>query len=374
LKESVLFIVNKIYLDPGKNEGGVKNCTEDYISLLSTRFNVIPFPVAYANSLFYRLRVKLGFNNYNDYAPKNYKNALKKIIINNHIKYVFLNLSNTMTFALILKEEFNSNVKVILCSHGNESGDLLHHCFRFEKGQNKLTRLKNSFLFAKTIEKEVKFRLRFLDMVLTVSEVEEGVEKWLGSKRVFIVPRIVKSETTLWNPVDGRIGFLGDLSHAPNHDGIVSFCDALSLLDHHKIKLRLMGNPENIGHALAQKYSFVEYCGFVPNERIHEEVGTWAIFLNLVFYYSRGVSTKLAKGLGWGIPVLTTPYGNRGYDFPHDMLTSAETPSQMAQLTVKLIADSTELEKMRNNSIYLTSHFHDYTPIMNKLYPLLTCL
>jgi hypothetical protein len=103
-------------------------------------------------------------------------------------------------------------------------------------------------------------------------------------------------------------------------------------------------------------------------------VGTWAIFLNLVFYYSRGVSTKLAKGLGWGIPVLTTPYGNRGYDIPHDMLASAETPSQMAQLTVKLIADSTELEKMRSNSIYLSSHFHDYTPIMNKLYPMLTCL
>lgn len=374
MKERVLFIVNAIYLDPNRDEGGVKNCTEDYISLLSTRFTVIPFPVSYSQSILYRIRVKFGLNSYHDYTPYHYKNELKEVIIQNDIKYVFLNLSNTMTFASILKEEIQMDVKVILCSHGNESGDLLHQLFRFNKGQNSLKRLIHSILFAKIIEKEVAFRLNLLDMVLTVSEVEEGLEKWLGAKRVFVVPRVLKSEATRWNPVEGRIGFLGDLSHAPNLDGVKSFCDALSLLENHNIKLRLLGNPTIIGCSLAQKYPFVEYCGFVPAEQIPDEVGSWSIFLNLVFYYSRGVSTKLAKGLGWGIPVLTTPYGSRGYNIPPGMLTSAETPSEMAKLTVKLIADRTALEKMRGKSIYLSSHHHDFTPIMNKLYPMLSSL
>jgi glycosyltransferase involved in cell wall biosynthesis len=374
LKEKVLFIVNNIYLDTSRNEGGVRNCTIEYINLLSTRFDVILFPVSYSKSIFYRIRIKLGLNNYNDYEPQNYKNELRETIIKNDIKYVFLNLSNTMTFASVIKEMFSSVVKVILCSHGNESGDFLHQSFRFKNEQSWLQRIKNPFLFAKMIEKEVDFRLQFLDLVLTISEVEEGIEKWLGAKRVFMVPRVLSSEAIPWNPVEGRIGFLGDLSHKPNFESIISFCDALSILNLKNVKFRVLGSPENIGKSLAVKYPFVEYCGFVPNERIFNEVGSCSIFLNLLFYYSRGVSTKLAKGLNWGIPVVSTTYGNRGYNIPSGMLTSVDTPSEMAELVIKLLSDKKELDKLRLLSISLANEFSDFLPIMEKLYPILISL
>ena len=370
MKEKVLFIVNNIYLDTSKNEGGVRNCTLEYINLLSTQFEVILFPVSYSKSLLYRVRIKFGFNNYNDYSPQNYKSKLNEVIIKNHIKYVFLNLSNTMTFASVIKEEFKE-VSVVLCSHGNESGDFLHHSFRFKHEQNWFQRLKNSFLFAKMIEKEVDFRLRFLDLVLTVSEVEESIEKWLGAKRVFMVPRVLINQPIPWKPIYGRVGFFGDLSHKPNYEGIVSFCDAIVKSGCQDLKLRLLGNPIKIGNQLAHKYPFVEYCGFVPDDKINEEVATWSLFLNLVFYYSRGVSTKLAKGLSWGIPVLSTTYGNRGYNIPPDMLNSVETPSEMVVMAVKLISDRNELNQLRDKSLRVSSEFSDFRPIMDKLYPLL---
>lgn len=373
MKEKVLFVVNNIYLDTSRNEGGVRNCTIEYINLLSTRFDVILLPVSYSTSKLYRIRIKLGFNNYNDYEPKNYKNELRETIIKNDIKYVFLNLSNTMTFASVIKEEFNE-VKVILCSHGNESGDFLHQSFRFKQEQNWLQRLRNSILFAKMIEKEVDFRLRFLDLILTVSEVEEGIEKWIGAKRVFMVPRVLINQPIPWKPVYGRVGFLGDLSHKPNYEGLVSFCDAIVKSPCQELKLRLLGNPTKIGNQLAQKYPFIEYCGFVPDDKVNDEVATWSLFLNLVFYYSRGVSTKLAKGLSWGIPVLSTSHGNRGYNLPIGMLASSETPSEMAQLAVNLISDRNELDKMRDISLRLSSEYNDYRPIMDNLYPFISNL
>lgn len=374
MKEKVLFIVNNIYLDHNKNEGGVRNCTEEYIKLLSIKFEVLLFPVSYSFSLLHRFGVKFGLNNYNDYKPESYKNELKEEINKHKIKYIFLNLSNTMTFALVIKEMFNSDIKVILCSHGNESGDFLHQSFRFKDEQNWLQRIKNPFLFAKMIAKEVDFRLRFLDMVLTISEVEEGIEKWLGAKRVFMVPRVLTSDKIPWNPVVGRIGFFGDLSHKPNLESVISFCDALSNLDFKNVKFRVLGSPENIGKSLAVKYSFVEYCGFVPNERILEEVGSWSIFLNLLFYYSKGVSTKLAKGLNWGIPVVSTTYGNRGYNIPSGMLTTVDTPTEMAELVIKLLSDKKELNKLRMLSISIANELNDFVPIMDKLYPLLISL
>ena len=374
MKEKVLFIVNNIYLDTSRKEGGVRNCTIEYINLLSTKFDVVVFPVSYSKSILYRIRVKLGLNNYNDYEPQNYKNELREKIIKDEIKYVFLNLSNTMTFASVVKDIFNTAVKVILCSHGNESGDFLHQSFRFKNEQNWLQRIKNPFLFANMIAKEVDFRLQFLDLVLTISEVEDGIEKWLGAKRVFMVPRVLTSETIPWNPVEGRIGFLGDLSHKPNLEGIISFCEALSNLNLKNLKFRVLGSPENIGNSLAAKYPFVEYCGFVPNERIFDEVSSWSIFLNLVFYYSRGVSTKLAKGLNWGIPVISTTYGNRGYNIPISMLTSVDTPSEMAELVIKLLSDKKELDKLRLLSISISNEFNDFLPIMDKLYPILISL
>ena len=93
----------------------------------------------------------------------------------------------------------------------------------------------------------------------------------------------------------------------------------------------MVGAPETFGKQLAATYPFVTYLGYLNNDALRQEVGSWTFFLNPVFYYSRGVSTKLAKAFGWGIPVITTTIGCRGYVWCKGIPVIAETPAEMAK-------------------------------------------
>jgi hypothetical protein len=331
MKPSALFISNKIYFDPNLREGGVKLCTQDYLRLIQELYDVHVFQVAYHISFLYRLRVKLGLNIYSDYQTSKYINELRIVIEKYRIKIVFLNLSNTAPFASLVKSLFGNRVKVILCSHGNESGDFLHEVTRFKKRIPFYRSIFSSFVLGRLLKKEAAFRHKNLDAVLTVSPVEESIEKWLGAKHVFIVPRTVYAVFIERNPVVGRVGFIGDLSHWPNFFGIDEICKALaSASSFNQVQLRLVGTPEEVGRKLAERYSFVSYLGYMNEESLLKEAASWSFFLNPVFYYSRGVSTKLTKAFGWGIPVITTSIGCRGYVWKEEQPVYAETPAEMA--------------------------------------------
>jgi len=112
--DKALFISNVDFLNDSKKEGGVRICSQEYLALISKVYSVLQFPVQYDLNLMYRLRVKIGFNIYNDYKPKKYQNKLIATIKNNKIKVVFLNLSNTSTFSKILKDSFKNSIEVVL--------------------------------------------------------------------------------------------------------------------------------------------------------------------------------------------------------------------------------------------------------------------
>lgn len=330
MKEKVLFITNAIYLDKTKKEGGVRLCTEEYIQLLEEHFEVILFPVQYNIDLYFRIKVRAGLNSYNDYKASDYEPGLQEVITKNHIGYVFLNLSNTIRFAEVIKRHFKDSVKVILCSHGNESGDYLHEITRFKSSMGGIKNLFSTITLGRMLKIEATYRQRFIDLVLTVSPVEEEIENWIGAKKVMMVPRVINSNPLDWKPVIGRVGFMGDLSHWPNFHGIDSVCKELEKLNT-KTEIRLLGNPEKKGMELSGKYPFVKYQGFLNDTEILTEAASWSFFLNPVLYYSRGVSTKLAKALGWGIPVITTLIGCRGYVWKGGSLVTVDNAKEMAK-------------------------------------------
>jgi glycosyltransferase involved in cell wall biosynthesis len=336
MKPIALFLSNEIYFDASKKEGGVRICTEEFLALISKLYHVKVFKVAYHISICYRLQVKFGFNVYSDYQPKQYARLLAETIRKENVKVVFLNLSNTAPFATVIKTAFGDKIKVVLCSHGNESGDFLHEATRFKKNVPTYRRWLSGYTLGNMLKKEVQFRQQYLDAVLTVSPVEEALERWLGAKQVLMVPRTVSPQFIPRNPQVGRVGFIGDLSHAPNFYGIDEVCKAISSLPQQSaVNVRLVGAPALIGEALARKYSFVTYLGYMGNEELEAEAGSWTYFLNPVFYYSRGVSTKLAKAFGWGIPVITTTIGCRGYHWETGDPLYAETPNAMAEAIAK---------------------------------------
>lgn len=370
MKPCALFLSNEIYFDSSKKEGGVRVCTEEYLALIQVLYNVELFTVGYHLSLAYRLRVKFGLNIYHDYKPEQYSEQLASIIIKMNVEVVFLNLSNTVPFAAIIKSVFGDKVKVVLCSHGNESGDFLHESTRFQQRIPAYRSWLSAYTLGNMLKKEAAFRQQDLDAVLTVSPVEEALENWLGAKQVLMVPRTVKKQFLTRTPISGRVGFIGDLSHWPNYYGIDEVCKALAALPvKNGIDLRLVGSPASIGEQLAATYSFVSYLGYVNNDALQAEAASWSFFLNPVFYYSRGVSTKLAKAFGWGIPVITTRIGFRGYVWKRGSIVVAETPADMAQKIHQYAIDTGQFQNINKEIeelIYSTPGMHENAAVLKQ--------
>jgi len=368
--EKVLFISNQKFLDEKQNEGGVRVCTLEFIHLLQERFEVVLFPVDYRFTLMKRVKLKAGLSIYDHYEVNDYRERLTAVIRDQKIKYVFLNLTNTMRFASVIKELPVDGVRVILCSHGNETGDYLHEIVRFGQQQHFLKRLLSSYVLGNLLKLESAYRLQYIDMVLSVSPVEEQIERWLGIGQTFMVPRTVDYKPLAHKPVPGRVGFIGDLSHWPNRFGITELFTELSRFQH-KVVVRLVGAPEGIGRELEKRFPFVEYLGFLPEAELEKEMASWAFFLNPVFYYSRGVSTKLAKALGRGIPVVSTIPGNRGYRWTKGGLLTAENAAGMAKLVVEYACDLSLIETARAQAVDAAQSSPSLSEIMKELYPVI---
>jgi glycosyltransferase involved in cell wall biosynthesis len=356
MKPKAIFVTNQIYIDSSLNEGGVNFCTKEYIRLISEKFDLILFPVNTKKSIWYRLLVRLGFNNYQDFHYSTYHQRLLVLIEQNDIKHLFLNQCNTAIIGKEIKLKIRKNLSVIICSHGNESGDLLHDVTRFNNNQPLYKKIFSNWILGRTIRTEVFQRLNFIDGILTVSEVETQIENWLGAKKVMFVPRTINYKPIVYNNTIGIVGFIGDLSHPPNFFGLKKVLEALEENGIKKnFQLRIVGSSTKWGEKLEMEFPFVKYIGYLTNEELTQECESWSFFLNPVFYYSRGVSTKLAKALGMGLPVITTSIGKRGYQWTEGKLPEVKNPIDMAK-TISNLAFDSDLIKFYRNEVKLIAN------------------
>lgn len=369
-KEKVLFITNQLFVDESKPEGGVRLCTYDFIELLKCRYEVVIFSLDYNKSFIYRLKAKIGVDVYEEYDTNKYLKLLANEIKKAHIKKVFINLSNALAITKAVKE--NSDVKVILCSHGNESGDFLHQTVRFSRMMHPLPRLFSSWRLGRVLQKELDFRNRYIDLVLSVSDIENSIEKWLGAKQTFMVPRVFLPDFISWNPIVGRIGFVSDLSHYPNYYGLFNLCKELQNKDlDKKIEIRVVGKSCGNLKLLLKEFNFISPLGYLNEEQLKQEAGSWMYYLNPVFYYSKGVSTKLAKGMNWGLPVLSTEAGNRGYIFKNGGVVTCKGAKDMANKIITSAFDKPAVSKEREKVIKAVTSFCSMNDVMNNLYPII---
>jgi glycosyltransferase involved in cell wall biosynthesis len=356
-----------MYIDSSFNEGGVRLCTEEYIKVLSENFDLIIFPIENRKSLLYKVQVRLGLNKYRDFKYSNYTVEILRLIENHNIDYVFLNQCNTAKFVFELKY-FKGHLKVFICSHGNESGDLLHELTRFHETQPIYRRIFANWVLGKTLRTEVFQRLNFIDGVLTVSEVENQIENWLGAKKVLFIPRTIHYQPISYNETLGVVGFIGDLSHPPNYFGLKSVFEALNRIEKNdNFQFRLVGSGTSWGEKLANEFPFVSYLGYLSNEELTNECASWSFFLNPVFYYSRGVSTKLAKALGMGIPVISTSIGKRGYEWQEGQIPSVVNPDDMAREIMNLAFDKEAILHYRNEVKLIAKSAPNMEQLGNKL-------
>ncbi|MET0570904.1 MAG: glycosyltransferase [Pedobacter agri] len=345
-QENILFITDKNYVDY-LVPGGVQICTEEFISYFKLAgYNVIIVKVTPNLTFLNRVKIKIGVEVYELYSVDGYLDEIVNAIESNGIKTVLFNQLNIAHWTSIIKSKTTNAVKFIALSHGNESGDYIHDITKSDK----IPSLLKTWRLGKLLIRENQLFSTTLDAVITISEHETYINEWLGAKNVLSLPRLLNPDFIDWKPDIGAIGFIGTLDHLPNYLGIESLAMELEKIGF-KGNLRLVGGPIDIGKALAQKYPFIVYYGKLDNNQLLAEVTKWSIFLNPIFWYARGSSTKVAQMINWGIPIISTKAGVRGYDLANtNFLTNKDNAEVFARLIVSTSEEEKEIHRLKKVS------------------------
>jgi Glycosyl transferases group 1 len=342
-KENILFITDKLYVDY-EIPGGVQICTEEFIKYFETvGYNIIIIKISPNITLVKRLKLKFGIETYELYDEENYLKEIEDTIANNHIKLIFFNQLNLGHWATKIRQKTPSSIKCIGLSHGNESGDYIYQITK----KDKTPTLLETWRIGKYLSKEKLLFTKTLDAVITISQQELYINQWLGAKKLLFLPRILNPKFIKWNPKKMTIGFIGTLDHYPNFNGIDQLAAQLQDKNFNG-KLRLVGGPSHIGKKLDEKYHFISYCGQLNNTDLIAEIATWSIFVNPIFWYARGSSTKVAQIINSGLPILSTKAGLRGYELNNDAFTTQEdNPSELAELINSTLQSEYKIQQLK---------------------------
>jgi glycosyltransferase involved in cell wall biosynthesis len=313
--------------------GGVQLCSQEFHQVLVDiqEIELQDYYVPYTKNIFQRAMAKLGLENYYAFDIEKESPALLSYIEANHIEIVFINMATAVRFAKPVKKRFGNTVKVILLSHGNHSGDFLHLITKPIDKQPFYRRIMNRIRLGMLLATEAEYRVKWLDAVVTISETEKQIENWFGARRVAFLPRKLYKDFLHHEPVIGRIGFVGRLDHPPNLQGVTILLEELSR-NNRDLEFRLVGAPPKYGDQIRNDFPFVNYLGELSDKDLEKEVATWSFFLNPVWWYSTGASTKLARAISWGLPIITTTAGMRGYQWEQGSLLVADSPGEMSSI------------------------------------------
>jgi glycosyltransferase involved in cell wall biosynthesis len=250
--------------------------------------------------------------------------------------YIFLNQTALASLAPALKT-LRPKCQIVVLSHGLESTDLVHSLrLRRHLPLTVHAMPAANLVLGDMLLKELEFRSS-IDAVCTLSPFDADLERWLGAKSVFWIPRTIKPDPLDWKPHGRYFGFVGTLDHAPNLEGLVAILDALRLSKPVGIRIRVVGGPPRLGVWLAEKYQIVDYLGLLGDAELRDEAASWSAFVHPIFCLPRGCSTKLATALSWQIPIVTSEAGHRGYLWRRGRLNIANNSADFVQECIRLL-------------------------------------
>lgn len=345
-KNRLLFISNQSFLDPDI-PGGVQICTQEYVDLLKAcGYDLDMLPVSPRNDVPFRIRTQIFSDPYSCFDLPAIASKAAEHITENDISDVALNQVNLLPIGRMLKERLSQDLTVISLSHGNESGDRVHKILRRSDGW--ADQAMGALELGWMLLQEARLFTEVADFMLCMSDIEQKIDAWLGADQSMVVPRTFTPDFLDWSPVPGRVGFVGALSHLPNEEGIRR---VLAALEHRgretdtSVEVRIVGGPATAGRELERTFSAATYCGRLSEEEFRKEAATWALFVNPIWWYARGASTKLTKAVNWGIPVVTTTPGMRGYTWSDGSVQVADSPQEMAEL---LLSTAWDLDRLND--------------------------
>lgn len=328
--------------------GGVQLCSQEFLAIVrhaSSETRLLPVQVSRAPS--WRLRRRLGLGAYLFYNPDEARASFREQAAFTPT-HVFLNRSELVRLGPLAAEIF-PGASIVIMSHGNQSGDDLYEAAgpggRRSTG---LARFAAAWRIGLDLTSESRFRHRHVHGVCVMSEEESVLERWLGARRVVVLPRVFASDLLVPGPIPGRIGYVGTLDHTPNRLALEAVCEELVRQGTHGIELRLVGGPAPVADELAARFPFVRVLGRIDDAALRAEAATWSVFINPIFWLSRGASMKLALALGWGLPVVTSRSGARGYEWREGSpCVTDDTPASFVRTTLTLLRDPERLNELR---------------------------
>jgi len=335
--------------------GGVQLCSKEYFQTLTAAgFSLKTLKVENDKRMSNRVKRELNPEpcNYNFNPDKTIADI--KYSLTESVKYIFLNQYALRPLAKAIKENLGYGIKIVLLSHGLASVDYLHEIRAAGNLSKKdVSNSEVNYLGRQLVEETS--HSPYIDHVFCLAPFEVEIEKWLGAKEATHIPRTIKESSLNWQPVKGRLGFVGRLDHPPNKEGLLMVLDELKKIKGNTLELRIVGAPKEEGEKLSETYEFVNYLGELTDEELREDASTWSAFLHPIFCYAMGCSTKLAVALGWEIPIVTTTMGTRGYIWNEGSIPIADDPEQFVNLAieysdpVKSTSIKEEIHKIRNS-------------------------
>ncbi len=328
--QPVLFVTPRAFLTPAGG-GGVQWCTREYhATLTAAGFAVHDLPFDIDRSPLARVLRRLRPCPYKNRVPRGFVAHVASQARRLGARWCFLNNTDALGLAAELRQAA-PDLRLVFLSHGVELTDVVNN---LRLAPETAPREQHSPLWlGRLLREEIRLRAA-LHGTVVISEPDLLAEEWLGSRAVACLPRAVPSAPLPLAPVAGRVGCVATLDHGPNLHGLRLFAAALAA--HPGVRLRLVGGPDSVGRELAARHPAIDYLGRLDDASLHLEAATWRAFVNPIFCPARGASTKVATALGWGLPVLTTPHGARGYRWPADTLPLADDPAALAALAARV--------------------------------------
>jgi hypothetical protein len=271
---------------------------------------------------------KLAPSRYPKLIPEEFWKRVQQVASEVRPEFVFCNFGNFIPVATRLRQMMPKGVKLVLLSHGLASVDDLHRdrvAATSSFGKVHLKRLGPGLLGSALLTE--RKGLPIFDHVFCLAEFEVPINRWLGAHSVSWWPRTRPADQPVdWQPTGEFVGLLGTLDHPPNLEGIHLFCRALADRAGNGPKVRIVTRSSKVGEELAQAYAFVDHLGSLEDHAVlRSEVSRWNAFVHPIFCHAMGCSTKVAIGLGWGLPVLTSAAGVRGYRAGENVLRVAQS-------------------------------------------------
>lgn len=326
-----LFLSQQHSLTPGG--GGQQQCTREYAEVLRhAGFELTTVSFATDRSWRTRLRRKFRPTPYANLIPEEYFSRMAAAVQEHRPAFVFCNLYNFVPFGPRLRKDLPAETKLVLLSHGLASVDEVHaaRIARHASRRTHLPHISDEWIGQMTrIEAD---SLAAFDHVFCLAAFEVEICRWLGARSVSWCPRTLSADAFVkWKPTGDRVGIVGTIDHPPNFEGIEDFCAALQTAGTGKLRLRLVTQSRRIAADLQARYPFIDDLGPLETSgHLEAEVATWSAFVHPIFCYAMGCSTKVATGLKWGLPVLTTEAGLRGYAWKHGDIPVSSTAKELA--------------------------------------------